>query len=148
MSWWCKACDARFSPELRQRCPVCGGPLVWDPGNGAEAPEAPPSPLSALTDEELFPLLDVTLIPRDGAIFIDSRDLIQSGWDGNLPSGGVYRVLVDGQTYYIEVLDYWYAGRSYLVREFKPKPPNTVPEAWLPKTKKKPRRTRKTKKES
>ena len=135
-AWVCRRCGETYPPSMlspMEGCRFCDGPLVYDPFGSVAAEGLSP-------DEIEFPLLNAELQVREDAIVISSTDMVNSGFT-NPPAGTIFRVAVPGfpdQVWHIEILDYSYTHRIYLVREFKVEAPDYVPKDWVkPKRRKK-----------
>lgn len=127
-AWYCKTCEILHPTKGLQQgiCPECGAPMQFNPYGTAPVPLAEPEPGQ-------FDFLNVQLEIRDDAIVLDSHELIRAGIQRRLNPGEIFEIAVPGTdaTFYIEILDYSYSGRLYVVREFKVEAPGYVPEEWV-----------------
>jgi hypothetical protein len=144
----CSICNVNYPADQAAVCPICEHPTAYHLGlsvtpgwediaaDGIEAREL------AAKDAELFQTLNVLPETRGDSIVIDSHELIRSGIQRRLQPGEIFRIEIGDQSFYVEILDYSYVDRLYLVREFDIAAPDYVPKEWL-----KPRRRKKKKKE-
>lgn len=124
----CRTCGNNYpTGQENLRCRTCDEETIYIANIEPDSENIPPAELQ----EGEFPALQVTPEIRNGALVIDSRELIRSGRH-QLTVGGIYSVFVDGfGEFFIEVLDYSSALRLYIVREFKFTAPDFVPEEWV-----------------
>lgn len=134
----CKDCG--HPAGLTDRCPACGGQLVWkdaitlaDAMALAQAREkAEEVEANDPLNQAIIDLPDVTLTESGPRLTISSLELIRARFQSRLNEYDIVRV----NGVLLEILGYSYTGRLYVARPFEAKTPDTFPKSWLPRRRK------------